>query len=145
MHALCIRPLFDSGMLIIGMNRGRSLQFGQGCAALGQQAALAAGSAGTSGHARNAAALDCLQAFCHTFKRHLAVRVLRTPLGGCDRQAARTMDQAHPRLNFIAMLPSGSAGNKKFNLAIALQRRAIGWILVRRYHLLLFPVPIKGD
>lgn len=116
----------EGRLLFIRMNRGRSPQLGQGRATLGQQAALAAGPAWTSGHARNAAALDCLQALCHALKSHLAVRVLRTPLGGRDRNAARTMDQAHARLNLIAMLPAGSAGNKKLSLAIALQRRTIG-------------------
>ena len=127
----------EGRLLFIGMNRGRSPQLGQGRATLGQQATLAAGPAWTSGHARNAAALDGLQAFRHALKGHLAVRALRTPLSSRDRNAARTMNQAHARLNLIAMLATGSTGNKKFNLANALQRRAIGWIHFRWYHLLL--------
>lgn len=121
----------EGRLLFIGMNRGRSPQLGQGRAALGQQATLAAGPAWTSGHARNTVALDGLQALGHALKGHLAVRALRTPLGSRDRNAARTMDQAHARLNLIAMLPAWSSGNKKFNLANALQRRAIGWIYLR--------------
>jgi|SRR5579883_372403 len=106
--------------LFMGLNRGRSPQLGQGRPTLGQQAALAAGPAWTSGHARDAATLDGLQALCHALKSHLAVRMLRTPLGGRDRDAARTMDQAHARLYLVAMLPAGSAGNKKLYLARAL-------------------------
>jgi|SRR5581483_7192916 len=103
------------------MSRGRSPQLGEGRAALGQQTAFTAGPAWSGGHARNVATLARPQALSHALKGHLAVRMLRTPLGGRDRETAGTMGQAHARLHFVAMLPSGSAGNKKFDLAIALQ------------------------
>src|SRR5258707_1736503 len=102
---------------------------GNSCAALlvlggatfGLQAAFAAPRSGTRRNTWNAAALGREESLGHALKSHLAVRVLRAPLGGRDHDAARPVDQSHAGLHLVAMLPARPAGNKKFNAAITLQ------------------------
>src|SRR5579884_2690392 len=65
--------------------------------------------------------LPLFKAFGHTLKSHFTVGMLRAAFSSCHHDAGWTMGQADARLNLIAVLATGSAGNKVFSIAIAFQ------------------------
>ncbi len=107
-------------MLLIPFGRRRSSLFVQRGTTFGLEPPFPAGATGTRGDTWDLAALRSFQALGHTCKSHLAIFVLRPPLGGSDHQATWLMDHAHASLNLIALLSARSASNKKLDATIAL-------------------------
>src|SRR5579885_2802278 len=95
---------------------------------LGLQPVQAAFGSGPRGRARRGHALLLLQARRHALKRRLAVGALRAAFRRGNNGSAGAMRQAHARFDFIAMLPTGAAGNEVIDLTVALQGVTVGCV-----------------
>ncbi len=69
-----------------------------------------------------------LQPLCHPLESHLAVGVLRPPLGRCHNDSTRAMQQPHPCLDFIAVLTSRSTGDEELHVTVTFQRFTVSRI-----------------
>src|SRR5882762_3138385 len=63
--------------------------------------------------------------------------MLRPSLCGRDDQPTWTMDQTHPCLHTVPILPPRSTGNKEFFCTITFERCTVRWIHFHCNHLLL--------
>ncbi len=84
------------------------------------KSSLAAGPRRSRSLSRNHNLLLFLQPRCHPLEGHLAIGMLRSPLRSRHNHAARAVQQPHTCLNFIAVLPAWTTGDKELHVAVAL-------------------------
>lgn len=131
--------------LLILMRHFHAPKFVERRVAFALESAFFAGRAWSSWYTRNAPGLCFLQAFCQALKGHLAIGVLRSSLSGCDDYTTGMMRQTHACFDFIAVLSSGSARDKKLDRAITFEGWAIDRIIIHGSDLSVRTIPRVSD